>query len=356
MSASRSSLFLFAALAGCQTTQTNPPAGNAAVLQPLFRTETTAHDSDDPAIWVHPVHPDSSLILGTDKDEQGGLYVFDLQGNIIREKVITGLRRPNNVDIEYGVKLNGETIDIAVVTERLEERLRIFRLPDMSPVDGGGLAVFAGEANEEFRAPMGVAVYKRPHDGALFCLVSRKNGPRDGYLWQYALAEEGGQFTLTFVRSLGQFSGDKEIEAICVDDAMGRAYYSDESFGIRAYHADPDSGGQELMQFGLGNFSEDREGISLYATGDSSGYLLVSDQQASRFHVFDRKHPDAGAIATLPMAVVESDGSEACSLPLGSRFPKGMFVAMSDDKTFQVYRWEELEAEIERQAPQARGK
>ncbi len=356
MHASRSFLCLSLLFFGCETTQTNPVAENGTILQPLFRTAATANDSDDPAIWVHPTHPDSSLILGTDKDEQGGLYVFDLKGNIIREKVISGLRRPNNVDIEYGVKLNGETIDIAVVTERLEERLRIFRLPDMTPVDGGGLKVFEGEASEEFRAPMGVAVYKRPRDSAFFCLVSRKNGPKAGYLWQYALVERQGQLALEFVRSFGQFSGDKEIEAICVDDARGRAYYSDESYGIRAYHADPDSGGQELAQFGLNDFSEDREGISLFASGDSSGYLLVSDQQASRFHVFDRMKPEAGVVATLPMTVVESDGSEACSVPLGSQFPKGLFVAMSDDKTFQVYRWEDLEAEIERQMALVRGK
>jgi 3-phytase len=35
--------------------------------------------ADDPAIWVHPVDPALSLVLGTDK--KGGLNVFDLEGN-----------------------------------------------------------------------------------------------------------------------------------------------------------------------------------------------------------------------------------------------------------------------------------
>jgi 3-phytase len=38
---------------------------------------------------------------------------------------------------------------------------------------------------------------------------------------------------------------------------------------------------------------------------------------------------------------VESDGSDVTSVALPG-FPQGMFVAMSDDKTFQFYRWEDL--------------
>jgi 3-phytase len=42
----------------------------------------------------------------------------------------------------------------------------------------------------------------------------------------------------------------------------------------------------------------------------------------------------------------------ALNLPighLGQFFPNGFFVAMSDDKTFQIYQWEDLEAEILKQ-------
>lgn len=35
--------------------------------------------ADDPAIWVNFANPDSSRIIGTDK--QGGLAVYDLKGN-----------------------------------------------------------------------------------------------------------------------------------------------------------------------------------------------------------------------------------------------------------------------------------
>jgi len=56
---------------------------------------------------VNPSDPSKSLILGTDKDLDGALYVFDLEGKIQEDKTVRGLKRPNNVDIEYGLKLKG---------------------------------------------------------------------------------------------------------------------------------------------------------------------------------------------------------------------------------------------------------
>ena len=50
------------------------------------------HDSDDPAIWLYPTDPSKSLIIGTDKDEDGALYVFDLNGTIIEEKTVRNLK------------------------------------------------------------------------------------------------------------------------------------------------------------------------------------------------------------------------------------------------------------------------
>jgi len=37
-----------------------------------------------------------------------------------------------------------------------------------------------------------------------------------------------------------------------------------------------------------------------------------------------------------------SDGSEVTSAALGARFPSGLFVAMSDDRTYHFYSWEAI--------------
>ena len=102
-------------------------------VKPAIVTQPVLFDSDDPAIWVNPANPAQSLVIGTDKNETGALYVFDLDGKIVQNKVVKGLKRPNNVDIAYGLTLNGKPTDIAVTTERMTHKLRMFSLPDMKP-------------------------------------------------------------------------------------------------------------------------------------------------------------------------------------------------------------------------------
>ena len=320
-------------------------AADQHLIRPVVITDTTLSDTDDPAIWINPVNKDSSLIIGTDKDPvNGGLYVFDLNGRIDRQRTVTGLKRPNNVDIAYGLTLNQKKVDIAVTTERNENRIRVFSLPDMQPVDGGGIEVFK---DEKHRQPMGIGLYTRPSDHAIFAIVSRKSGPRKEYLEEYLLQDNGrGQISGKLVRKFGSFSGKREIEAIAVDNEMGYVYYCDEQAGIRKYYADPEKGDQELAIFGQGDFKADNEGISIYKLTDSSGYIIVSDQFANRFNVYSRTgtgidHDKYKKITSIPLQSVLSDGSEVTSTSLPG-FPHGLFVAMSDDKTFQFYRWQDI--------------
>lgn len=322
---------------------------SADALQPDFVTEPTAVDTDDPAIWINYADPAQSLIMGTDKgDDNGGIYVFDLQGKMIHDKCITGLPRPNNIDVEYGFVLAGDTIDIAVFTQRNGDNIRILRVPEMTFIDNGGIPVFAGQ---EVRAPMGVALYKNPISGEMHAIVSRKSGPDGSYLWQYVLQDSVGIVVAKPLRQFGAFKGGKEIEAIAVDDALGYVYYSDEGAGVRKYYADPARGNEELALFARDGFKEDHEGISIYAHADGTGYILVSDQQAGRFHVFPREGSAGNAhahplLAVIPVSTDESDGSELSSFAFGDLYPKGFFVAMSADRTFQIYRWEKMEARI----------
>ncbi|WP_223649320.1 phytase [Hymenobacter psoromatis] len=317
------------------------------VVQPVVTTSPVRYDTDDPAIWVNRANPAQSLVVGTDKDSDGGLYVFDLQGKEVPGKTVHGLKRPNNVDIGYGFPLGGRPTDFALVTERETGLLRAFRLPDMMPLDHGNLAVFEGDAAGE-RLPMGIAIYTRPTDHATFAVVSRKTGPKQGYLAQYQLTDDGqGQFNMTLVRKFGTWSGKKEIESVAVDDELGFIYYSDEGVGVRKYAADPKQGDTELALFARTGFAEDHEGISIYKTGPRTGYLLVSDQGASQFRFFPRQGTAADPNAHPELRVVKvaahfSDGSDVTNVPLNAQFPHGMFVAMSDNKTFQYYRWEDM--------------
>jgi len=190
-------------------------------VKPVIVTDTTPNDTDDPAIWYNMSNPEKSLILGTDKgDSTGGIFVFNLKGELDTNLSICNLSRPNNIDIEYGFKYRNSTIDIAVFTERGKDMIRVISLPDCKFIDNGGIPVFE---DSEHHSPMGIALYKdRKRD--IYAFVGRKTGPSDGYIYQYKLEEQDSFVVAKKVRSLGKYSGKKEIESIVADDELGYVY------------------------------------------------------------------------------------------------------------------------------------
>jgi 3-phytase len=353
--------------AGCGASSDTGP------IQPIRGTDTVSSDPDDPAIWLHASDPAKSLIIATDKIEvTGGLYVFGLDGKL-RQR-IAPLDRPNNVDVEYGVALGDRRVDVAVVTERKQHRLRIFEIPadggaliDLAPA---GLPVLEGQTGEEAE-PMGIALYKRPRDGAVFAIVAPKTGGTTDYLWQYRI--EGstgstgstgftgstGSVTAAVVRRFGAFSrvgaepGDiGEIEAVTVDDALGYVYYSDERAGIRKYAADPDAAdpSRELALFGTTGYQGDREGLAIYTNADGTGFIVSSDQieGGTRVHLYRREgasgrpHDHDEAVRVVATMSDETDGLDVTSRALPD-FPAGLLVMMnSGARNFLLYRWEDL--------------
>lgn len=311
------------------------PLGSASVVPTLF-TDPVSADADDPAIWVHPKDPAKSIIFGTDKlKEKGGIYAFNLDGKITQR--IENLNRPNNCDVEYG--LGGK--DIVVVTERLEHRLRIFsidretgKLSDVS----GKAEVFGSETDKSMREVMGVGLYRDPKSNRVFAFVSRSKGPTSGYLGQYELVANGEKIDAKPVRTFGTFSGKKEIESVFVDDELGFVYYSDETVGTRKYAIA--SLEQPVTGPDTSAFKGDHEGIALYATGKGKGYIVCTDQiaGASVYHLFDRV--SGKPVGFFEAGLDDTDGIEVVSAPLGSKFPKGMFVGMnSQSKNFGVVNW-----------------
>jgi len=342
-------LSVIALLASCHSKkQESPSTDSLAIVLPRVITQKVKHDSDDPAIWINPADSTHVMIIGTDKGGDlgdGGLFAFDLSGNLIDS--VRPLKRPNNVDVAYSLPLGNKRVDIAVCTERLTRSIRVFSLPYLQPVDGGGIAVFEGEP-DTLRDAMGIALYTNPVDKNIYAIVGRKSGPQDGtYLWQYLLEDDGtGKVKGTLKRKFGFYSGRKEIESIAVDNELGYVYHSDEMFGIHKSYAHPDSSNVELALFGTSGFTADIEGISIYKLTSTTGYLLVSDQQANQFRIFPREGNKTNPhqhneIAVIRTATLESDGSDVTSTALPG-FPHGLFVAMTDDGTFQYYAWEDI--------------
>jgi 3-phytase len=363
--------------AGCRQTSAVPdedstkpppapsPLSKALEIEAEYGTTPLANDPDDPAIWVHPTDPSRSLILGTMKvaSPAGAVVVFGMDGQI--KQVISGIDRPNNIDVEYGFRLGGRTIDIAVATERLKRQLRVFRI---DPADGrlsdiGGIPILHDQQGES-GAPMGIALYRRDRDDAIFAIVAPKEGPRDGYLWQYRLVDAGGgRIGATFVRRFGRFSAttvreENEIEAVAVDDELGYVYYADEADGIHKWHADPDhpDAARELAHFGRTGFRGDREGIAIYALPGGTGYIVGTDQidEDSEYHLYPREgtaenpHDHSREIAVLRGGADATDGIDISARALGPGLPHGLMIAMnSEARNFLIYRWQDVAGAVE---------
>jgi len=152
---------------------------------------------------------------------------------------------------------------------------------------------------------------------------------------QYEFVLDSLGVTTNLVRKFGKFSGQKEIEAIAVDDELGFVYYSDEGVGIRKYYANPEKGNQEVSIFGGEYFKDDIEGIAVARYQGEEGYLIVSNQQDNTFNLFKRS--DNTFIKKLNLGTLETDGCDITTGYLSSKFPNGIFVSMNDEQNFFYY-------------------
>ena len=117
------------------------PPPNPTPLVPVFETATEGDpspaDMDDPAVWVHPTDPEGSLIVAAAK--KGGLRVYDLTGKEIQRQEARldasgePVNRFNNVDVQYNFNLNGTRVDIAVATDRIQDRLTVWKIDPANP-------------------------------------------------------------------------------------------------------------------------------------------------------------------------------------------------------------------------------
>jgi len=306
-------------------------------VTPLRETASELHQTDDPAIWVNPRAPRESFIFGTVKmaAPDGAIAVYRLDGSPVMR--IANVDRPNNIDVAYGLTVGNREIDIAVATERNKSRLRVFEVvPGTGLRDLAALPVFVGETGARGQ-PMGIAMYTRKSDRALFAIVSRKSGPSGTYLWQYRIsANQAGVLMAEKVREFGIYSGSKEIEAVAIDAEREHVYYSDEGAGIRKYHANPahPQAATELALFAQTGWKGDREGIAVHGR-----YIVATDQQHpnSEFHVFHRD--TLRELGVFRIGADTTDGIDISS--------NGLFVAMNDSRhNFILAEWSHIETAL----------
>ncbi|MGH7496925.1 MAG: phytase [bacterium] len=317
---------------------------NEIVVNPHRSTSPVVEDADDPAIWIHPTTPAQSLIIGTDKGNfpNGGLFVWNVDGSLHQR---LNINHPNNVDVRYGMQLQSGLMDIAAVSLRDDNEIRVYKI---DPVTRTLADLTTAAGIPVFSDPYGIALYKRPADGAIYAVVS-SSASAHKTLWQLLLTDDGtSKVRGTRVREFAPITD--LVEGLVADDALGFLYVSEEGLGVHKFYADPDRGNTRLALFATDDsITGEREGIAIYQCGDSTGYLLLSSQGDNNVKVYAREgapgNPHQHNLLTtiVTNGATQTDGLDVTSRATRAEFPYGFLITHnSPGKNFQLYSWENI--------------
>ena len=348
---------------------------------------------DDPAIWVHPADSGDSLVVVTAKE--GGLRVYDLDGEELhslpatpapQDDAVDG--RYNNVDIAYGLSLDGHRTDVAVVSDRYNDTLRFFTIDPDGAVAGTPLTEVTAPDQDYLFQPdrdgvdseqtaYGLAVYQ-PRRGPAYAVVTQE-GTTVVATVRLTVTTAGVGYTdarhLDLPSEFDLPDGSTwvpceepgvlpQLEGLSVDQSAGVLYAAQEDVGLwriqlplgtaaprlvdrttdfgvhDAYDeaseecapVDPDDAG-----YGGHWLTADAEGVDIYYGGGGRGYVIVSSQGSDTFVVYAR----AGRNRVLGSFRVDgdgvdgingSDGLAVTNRPVGE-FRTGLLVSHDEPET-----------------------
>jgi len=301
--------------------------GAAALLPVFYETRVVAGHGrvDSIAMWVAP-NPEQSILYITDKTKNC-LEKHDPVSNIFLGRLGSSgsapgqLRYPNGIDIAYNVPTGRGVRDLLIVTDRDNNRLAIWSLPDET---------YMGSVSDPAMIePYGVATFWEGDQLQVF--ATDNGGPTDDVFIFNILPDSQG------VRGVLQrtIATQTILESLTVDQFHRRLLLCDEKRSeVMVY----DLQGNLLQRFGLGHFVREPEGIQIYDTGEGTGYIIVSDQIANptEYEVFDRQ--TFAWLGNFSGSTRDTDGIEIVQTAL-SNLPNGSFFAQHTDRNAHCYDW-----------------
>src|SRR5438094_91150 len=305
--------------------------------------------ADDPAVWIHPRDPSLSLVLGTDK--QGGLHSYNMAGS--EQQVVADAPRPNNVDVLYGFKLEGRTVDLAVASlqaskQRGTRGVKVWaidaatrRLSDVT--QGGSIRVLGG------KKPYGLCGYRSARTGRFYVFVTDERGRVE----QDELTDAGGgRIAGAPVR---QFAVGSTAEGCVADNDLGLLYVAEERVGIRKFGAEPEAGGSRKRDATVGEngMAAGGEGVAIADATSGRGYLIASSQGNNTYKVYERAGANRYVLTIDPKGariddVSDTDGIEVTSCATSPPFAQGVFIVQDGEnaggnQNFKLYAWEDID-------------
>lgn len=287
--------------------------------------------ADDPSLWIDPIDPASSLLIGNDK--KGALEVYNLDGSL-RQRITTATSFWGNSDVRQQVQIADRTVDVVAA---FNAGLRMYTVDPATHTlslitdDSGAVKTGGGE---------GICLY-HSLTGELSAFVITRAGRVRQYLITDTDADGLLQGALT-----REFQVGSEAEGCVADDEHGALYVSQEDVGLWRYGAEPTSGSSRVSVDTVqptGHLAADIEGVTLVEGPYQTGYVIASAQnganpKASYFVVYDRLTNEyvksfrvvSGATAD---SCERTDGITAYAGNLGPSYPNGIFVCQDNSNT-----------------------
>ncbi len=285
---------------------------------------TTGDAADDPALIINTKNPRKSIILGTDK--KAGIYLYDLEGTKL---AFAAMGEINNID----VRQKKDEIFIAASNRSLRSiEFWAFDQNTFFAKNASYSSIFAS-ASRSYSIPTNIDVYGiciGMIAGTPVAFVTEDRGPRVE-LW-----------TLENQMLVGTFSNGGESEGCVFDDENQTVFISEEETNgvLKAYDLNQEYpfANPVIVDSREGNIGGDPEGVAIYKTSDTEGYVLLSSQGDNKYNVYNRQKPyqfiSSFTVDDSPSGIdgtSHTDGISVSSYNLGGKFYKGMMIAQDDE-------------------------
>jgi 3-phytase len=343
------------ALSLAQDAPSAPPAARtvAHTVQPKVETEPAdsyGDAADDPAIWVDRRDPSRSVVIGTDK--KLGLSVYDLKGKRLQ---VVADGRMNNVDLREGFTLAGKPTTVVAATNRTTRSISLYRF---DPATRRLASIADGTLETGMSDPYGLCMYRSARSGDYFVIA---NDSVDGKYRQWRLVDRNGKAAIELVREIAVGS---QAEGCAADDELGQLYIAEEDVGLWVYSAEPEGGESRtaIDKTEGGNLTADVEGVSIYYSANSKGYVIASNQGEDNYAVYRREAPHTfvgrfHVVANEALGIdgsSETDGLDVVSAPLGADYPAGLLVVQdgrnlmpAQRQNFKYVSWQDVMKALE---------
>lgn len=300
--------------------------------------ETSGDSADDSCTYVNQKDPTKSLVISTNK--KLGLEVYDLSGNRLQTFPDGDL---DNVDIRYNFQLGGEKVALISAGNKTKNTIDFYYVDE----DTNSVKRLSSGAIDAGISVYGSCMYKSPITQKMYVFVNSKLG--EVIQWEVR-SDLDGALQLSKAR---EFTVGSKTEGCVADEDYRKFYIGEERVGIWRYDAEPNESAERKMidKTGAGgHLVADVEGLTIYRLRNGEGYLLASSQGESAFNIYDRESGEFIGkfhVEYDGKPIEDTDGIDATSNYLGSRFPFGMLVVQDGNtknrhQSFKYISWADV--------------